>query len=92
MEIDYLKSKKIEFEKKIGCLKRKQIVKLLKLMFKSMVSLQGIVLRRLVLKLSYRFRYYKRKVFHFFGFCPNCYSRVNISERGMIICPKCRKT
>jgi predicted amidophosphoribosyltransferase len=41
------------------------------------------------LKLTYRFRYYWKKVCNFLGFCPKCWSRTNLTGRGRHICPKC---
>lgn len=40
-------------------------------------------------KLKYRLIRYKRIIWHFFGFCPWCNSRVNYDRNCRAICPNC---
>jgi hypothetical protein len=43
-------------------------------------------------KVIYRTRYYFGKVVALFGFCANCWIRVNVTGKGRKICPNCKKT
>lgn len=40
-------------------------------------------------KLTYRLRYWKRKLWHLFGRCPKCNGAVNWTTKGRPICPDC---
>lgn len=41
--------------------------------------------------LKLRIRYYKKKIFRFLGYCPDCHNRVNFTRLGRAICPLCGK-
>ena len=40
-------------------------------------------------KLKLRFKYYKKRIFYFLGFCPDCFNKVNYTSTGRAICPYC---
>lgn len=42
-------------------------------------------------KLSYKWFYYKRKIWRFFGYCEKCGEKMNYTTSGRPICPECSR-
>lgn len=42
-------------------------------------------------RLTYRLRYYRRKLLNFLGMCHRCYGAVNYTRHGKAVCPHCGK-
>ena len=48
-------------------------------------------MKKTLLIIEYRIRYYWKKVAVFCGFCPKCYSTLNYSHNNRAHCPHCGK-
>lgn len=42
-----------------------------------------------LLRIQYRLKYYKRRLWLFLGKCPRCGCPVNYTTKGRPICPNC---